>query len=204
MHKETLYAKTEQVLERIEKNSIFDNFYLAGGTALALQLGHRKSIDLDWFTKEFPKHEQIKQTFSELGPIVIHESPGTIDLVIQDVKISFLEYKYPLLESLVEFEKIKMASVIDIACMKISAISSRGSKKDFVDLFEVMKKYPLSNILQAFHDKFVDVSYQDTHILKSLVFFDDANEDPDPDFLNDTSWDEVKRGIETEVKTLLR
>lgn len=200
MYKETLYSKTEQVLEHIENNPIFKDFYLAGGTALALQLGHRKSIDLDWFTGEFPKHEQIKQAFAENAPIIIHESHGTIDMVIKDVKISFLEYKYPLLKPLVEFESIKMASILDIACMKISAVSSRGSKKDFVDLYFVMQTTPLSEIIEAFNQKFSQVSYQENHLLKSLVYFEDAEEDPDPDFLVDISWNEIKKAIENEVR----
>lgn len=203
MYKETLYAKTEQVLENIEENSILRKFYLAGGTALALQLGHRKSIDLDWFAEDYPKHEQIKQAFPNYAPIIMHESHGTIDMVINDVKISFLEYKYPLLEPLIKFEGIEMASIIDIACMKISAISSRGSKKDFVDLYCVMQTTPLSQILEYFHQKFEKVSYQENHILKSLVYFEDAEEDPEPEYLADIAWKGVKKGIENEVRKLI-
>ena len=203
MYKEALYAKTEQVLEKVETDTIFKDFYLAGGTALALQLGHRKSIDLDWFSEHFPKNDIIKQSFTQYQPKVIHESHGTVDLVIDDVKLSFLEYKYPLLEPLVPFEDIKMASVMDIACMKISAISSRGSKKDFVDLYHIMKEHTLTEILESFYKKFKDVDYQKLHLLKSLVYFEDAEVDPEPDYLTKTDWDDVKRNIVAAVQKVI-
>jgi hypothetical protein len=203
MYKESLYAKTEQILERVETNPIFKDFYLAGGTALALQLGHRKSIDLDWFSPEFPKNDLIKQSLADFVPLVIHETHGTVDMVINDVKLSFLEYKYPLLKELVSFEDIKMASVIDIACMKISAISSRGSKKDFVDLYAIMKEIPLEGVLNAFDEKYIGVQYQKLHILKSLVYFVDAEEDPDPDYLEEIDWAKVKKTITAEVKKII-
>lgn len=179
-------------------------FYLAGGTALALQLGHRRSIDLDFFSDVFPKRDLLIQGMEQYEPQITNEAPGTIDMLVSDVKVSFLEYNYPLLENLVDFDGIKLASIIDISCMKLSAISSRGSKKDFIDLYVILKKYTLEELFEKFEKKFVGVSYQKLIILKSLIYFDDADKEPDPDFTDELTWDEVKKNIESKVKEYLQ
>jgi hypothetical protein len=202
MHPQTLYPKTKQVLEKIEAIPL-DNFYLAGGTALALQIGHRKSIDLDYFTDNFPKRDILLQSLKPLSPKITQEAPGTLDLLIEGVKVSFLEYKYPLIKPLVRFQNTNMVSVIDIACMKLSAVSSRGSKKDFIDLFFILKDHSIQDVFASFRKKFEGVDYQETHILKSLVFFDVANPEPDPDYLIDINWDEIKDNLTAHVKTYL-
>ena len=180
------------------------DFYLAGGTALALQLGHRKSVDLDFFSGNFTKRDIILQQLHGLNPNITHEAPGTIDCLIDDVKVSFLEYNYPLLEDLGEFEYVKVASVSDIACMKLSATSSRGSKKDFVDLYIILQKFSLEDLFLQFEKKFIGVSYQKLVLLKSLTYFSDAENEPDPDYTKDLSWEEIKRFIEDKVKAYLQ
>jgi predicted nucleotidyltransferase component of viral defense system len=139
MHEATLYPKTKQILDQISSEPFLNHFYLAGGTALALQLGHRKSSDLDWFSPQFPKIQLLLQNLNKYKVTVTQTAPGTLDTLIDGVKVSFLEYTYPMIEKLVPFNGIQMASVSDIACMKITAISSRGSKKDFVDLYEILR-----------------------------------------------------------------
>lgn len=204
MFEESLYPKTKQVLAKISENPVLKYFYMAGGTALALQLGHRKSIDLDFFSESYPENDIIISNLKEMAPTVVQEVAGTIDFIIDDIKVSFLEYTYPLLEPLVDYEGIKLASILDIACMKVSAISSRGSKKDFIDLYKVFEKYPLSEVLTSFEEKFQGVTYQTLHILKSLVYFDDAQKDPDPDYLAEIKWGDVKRAISREVEKVLQ
>ena len=134
MHEETLYLETKNVLERIRAEGILKDFYLAGGTALALQLGHRKSIDLDFFSKNYPsKNEVLVREFEKYHPTISMEDEGTLSLFIDEVKVSFFKYKYKLLEKPAYYNGVKLASVLDIACMKLIAISQRGAKKDFVD-----------------------------------------------------------------------
>ncbi|MBN1970385.1 MAG: nucleotidyl transferase AbiEii/AbiGii toxin family protein [Candidatus Delongbacteria bacterium] len=181
-----------------------EGFYLAGGTALALQIGHRKSIDLDFFSDNFPKREIIIGALKKFNPKITNETQGTIDMLINDVKLSILEYKYPLLEPLLNFEGVNIASVTDIACMKLSAISSRGSKKDFIDLYMILKNHSLSELFLQFEEKYVGVSFQKLIILKSLIFFADAEDEPDPDFTNNIDWEVVKKTIEKKVKTYLQ
>jgi hypothetical protein len=203
MYPQTLYPKTKQVLEKLEKLEL-NNFYLAGGTALALQLGHRKSIDLDFFTDNFPKRDILLQKLHGLNPTITQEAQGTLDVLIEEVKVSFLEYKYPLVCPLVKYGKTELADITDIACMKLTAISSRGSKKDFIDLYFILKTRTLNEVIEVFRKKFEGVDYQETHILKSLVFFEDANRDPDPDYIESINWEEVKDTLEKTVENFIR
>jgi hypothetical protein len=203
MYPKTLYPKTKQVLDKLKELDLVKNWYLAGGTGLALQLGHRKSIDLDFFIDKFPKRDLLLSSLNKLSPKIIQEAPGTIDTTIDEVKVSFLEYKYPLLNKFADFEGVSVASVSDIACMKLSAISSRGSKKDFVDLYFILQKHSLDELFVSFEKKFKDVKYQKLHFLKSLVYFDDANKDPDPDMIEEVSWTDIKAQLTKHVQDTL-
>jgi len=203
MFEKAIDSKTRQVLRKIREAQVLENFYLAGGTALSLILGHRKSIDLDFFSSSFPKFEILMAKLKTLNPKVINQDKGTLDLYIDDVKVSFLEYKYPLVGDFLEFDQVKVASLEDIACMKLSAISSRGSKKDFIDLYFILQKFSLGELLALFEKKFKGVNYQMSHILKSLVYFEEAEKQPDPEFLVDVDWNEVKSFLEGKVKELI-
>ncbi len=196
MFEKAIDSKTRQVLRKVRETQVLDNFYLAGGTALSLILGHRKSIDLDFFSSSFPKFEILVAKLKTLNPKVINQDKGTLDLYIDGVKVSFLEYKYPLVGDFLEFDQVKVASLEDIACMKLSAISSRGSKKDFIDLYFILQKFSLGKLLALFEKKFKGVNYQMSHILKSLVYFEEAEKQPDPEFLVDVDWNEVRKTLE--------
>jgi predicted nucleotidyltransferase component of viral defense system len=202
MHEEALYLNTKQLLRRIRVESFLDNFYLAGGTALALQLGHRKSVDLDFFSPIFPRQEQLLQELSGYNPQIAQQAKGTLDTYISGVKVGFFEYKYPLLEPLVKYETVQLAQVLDIACMKLSAITSRGAKKDFVDLYVILQKHKLSELIEAFEKKYKGLRYNKLHLLKSLVYFEDADKDPEPDYLVKLRWTEIKKYLKTQAKTL--
>jgi predicted nucleotidyltransferase len=204
MFEESLYPKTKQVLAKLSKTVLMKDFYLAGGTALALQIGHRKSIDLDFFTSSnsFPSFDSLLNKLKEFNPDTIAQSEGTLDVIIDSVKVSFLVYDYPLVLPLVDYpdkNNIRLASTLDIACMKLSAISSRGSKKDFVDLYFLLQTYTLKEIFTAFVSKFEGIKYSELHFLRSLNYFEDAEKDPDPDFLKDVKWSSVKSFIQKEV-----
>ncbi len=203
MFDQTLYPKTKQVLELISKYNFLNEFYLAGGTALALQIGHRKSIDLDFFAPEVFDQVRILDELKELQPKVIQQSEGTLDLIINEVKVSFLKYSYPLLNGFVIHSKTKLASIEDISCMKLSAVSSRGAKKDFVDLYYILKKLSLEKLIQLFKEKYRGIDYSLMHLLKSLIYFSDAESEPNPDFLIETNWNEVKDYLSKEVDAFI-
>jgi len=200
MHPETIDEQTMRVFEKIKKLDILKAFYLAGGTALAIEFGHRKSIDLDFFSKENFSSAELKKLLPEIGKVVvIGEEDGTLHCTIDGVKVSFLRYEYALLFPLVAFEGVLMADERDIAAMKIDAISSRGSKKDFFDLHILLKKYQLRELVGFFQKKFNNIQYNMLHILKSLTFFADAEDEPMPMLLVDEKWEDVKKVIVEKV-----
>lgn len=202
MFTQTLHSKAKSVLKKLNQIKDIEELYLAGGTALALQLGHRVSVDLDFFSQDILNTQALKATLSQAGLkyTISNESPGTLDLIMENVKTSFLEYRYPVLHEFSNYENIKIASVLDIACMKITAISSRGSKKDFYDLWIILQHCSLIEIIEALKQKYEGVNYSMSHIFKSLLYFDDAELDPEPVLLVDTNWEKVKRDITKKVE----
>lgn len=201
MFEETLHTKTKSILKNIGSFASEKNLYLAGGTALALQLGHRLSVDLDFFSQEDLDTKKLKKDLSESGfkYKINNETTGTLELVMDDVKISFMEYRYPLLKDFEIFEKNKLASVLDIAAMKVTAISSRGSKKDFVDIWMILQKYEPVEIFDAVRKKYQNANYSTAHLLKSLTYFKDAESDPDPRLVVETNWEEIKKDITEKI-----
>ena len=204
MHEETIAPETRRVLEKISGQDCINNFYLAGGTALALHLGHRESIDLDFFSSENFSLETLKKKISESGEYYLtNEEDGTLDGVLDGVKLTFLRYEYQLLFPLIDFNGIQLADERDIACMKIDAISSRGSKKDFIDIYFLLEKYSIEKLLDFFRKKYSHIEYNTLHILKSLSYFADAEDDPMPKMLKAIDWGMVKKKISGETKRLV-
>lgn len=196
MHRETIDRRTRGVLEKIKGLDILDGFYLAGGTALAILFGHRISVDLDFFSGTDFDSVDIRKTLAGVGDVVVvGEEDGTLHCTVDGVKVSFLRYPYGLLFPPARFDGIRIADERDIAAMKIDAVSSRGSRKDFIDLYFLLKKYPLAELLRFFVEKFSDIGFNTLHILKSLTYFDDAEKEPAPMMLVDVRWDEVKKTI---------
>ena len=203
MHIRTIDPQTKRVLDKIASAGISTQFYLAGGTALAIQLGHRKSIDLDFFSCDDFSIEKLKKELSPLGEfVVIDQDQGTLNASLDGVKVSFLRYDYIQLYPYIVFENINLADERDIAAMKIDAASSRGSKKDFIDLYFLLQKYSLAELIGFFEKKFTNIKYNKLHIFKSLVFFEDAEDEPMPIMLTDVSWQKVKEKISQETLKL--
>ncbi len=156
-------------------------FYLAGGTALALQIGHRDSIDFDFFCeKDFDPQvllKKIKDIFSAHKVTRIQEERNTLTILVNGkVKISFFTYNYPLLQNKVEEKYIDLASIRDIALMKMSAVLSRASYKDYIDLYFILQDYDLAGLINDIPDKFNDLDAN--MVLKSLVYFNDVETEP--------------------------
>lgn len=202
MHTETLAPKTKALFETLsENNKDLDRFYLSGGTALALHLGHRESEDLGFFTKTEFEPEQLKQQLSKISKLEdITLDKGTLNCYLNDVKLQFLYYPYSLLEEPTDFKNVKISSVSDIACTKLITISSRGSKKDFIDLFFILQTYSLQDLFDLLLQKYPKTDYNHLHILKSLVYFDDADIQPEPKMHKQVSWNQVKNFISLTVK----
>ena len=204
MHTEILEEGTKRVLDKIRGTDLLADFYMVGGTALALHYGHRKSIDLDFFSPKDFSLPHLKKSVSELGNYTLeNEEPGTLDGILDEVKLTFLRYEYPLLFPLISFDNIRLADPRDIACMKLDAISSRGSRKDFIDLFMLLEYFTLPELFELFKKKYSGIEYNKLHIIKSLSYFDDAEEEPMPIMLRNISWDEIKDKIIEEARALV-
>ena len=203
-HREVITEPVEQTLAALLQHSVLAEFYLAGGTGLALHLGHRRSIDLDFFSSEPLDQEALLHKMQKLeGFSLVAKGEQALHCSIGETKVSFLGYPYPVLFPFGMFLGTKIADSRDIACMKISAIASRGSSRDFVDLYTVGKEHGLPELLELFKRKFAQANYSAVHVLKSLTYFDDAEKDPMPDMLVALSWDEVKEFFTKEVPRLL-
>lgn len=184
-----------------------DDFYLAGGTALALQIGHRDSIDFDFFSPESFSTEElfrkVDQVFKSHRVIKTQEAKDTLSVVIDDgIKMSFFAFPYKLIEPLLDKNNFKMSTIADIGAMKLSAITSRSVLKDYVDLYFILHKIGLNELLQMTETKFPTLDAN--LILKSLVYFDDIQEEP---ILfkhgDDVSFASVKKYLSEEVKKYL-
>ena len=136
-----LPEKTTKLLDLIQKakSEFLNRFYLTGGTALSLLLGHRESEDLDWFNQSDFDPVSLQPKLEAIGSLT--------NAYINGVKVQFLGYPYPLLEPLISWQNIKISSLTDIACTKLQTIGMRGSKKDFIDLFFLLKQFSLEGLL---------------------------------------------------------
>ena len=180
-------------------------FYLAGGSAAALHLGHRVSVDLDFFAEEGYEVEPLVQQLQILGRLTVQQqSPGTMVGRLEAVRISFFVYPYPLLEEPILVDGVRLASLLDVALMKIVAIGQRGRMRDFVDLYFICRGgWSLDELLRRISQKYATVSYPSYHLLRALTYFDDAEGDEPPKMLVDFDWAEVKQFFGEEVQRLM-
>lgn len=203
MYQNVLLPATAEVIKKIYGVSFLQQFYLSGGTALALHLGHRQSEDLDFFTPDTFDPQHLQSEVQKIGQLDSAEiAEGTLNAFLDTVKFQFLHYPYPLLEPTTAWEGLALSSVIDIACTKIITISMRGSKKDFVDLYFLLKHYSLQELFEKVGQKYQGVNYNQTHLAKSLIYFEDADAQPMPRMLQHIEWEEVKTVITQSVKKM--
>jgi len=208
MYLETLARDTKKLLDKIKDQNWLKEFYLAGGTALALYLGHRQSIDLDWFTPKSFNTKILLKKLQKIGRFeLINEEENTLEGYLDGVKLSFMTYPYGLLDKKEKlFGQVFLASKLDIALMKLSAIAGRNAKKDFIDLYYYLQieQTNLSNLFQQTSKKFKGIDYDIIHVCKSLIYFKEAEEQPDPKMLIKITWPKVKAFWQAEVKKILQ
>ena len=205
IYPQTLPPKTAHLFQVLRQGKLefLSSFYLSGGTALSLQLGHRESEDLDFFTKHPFQLDLIERQLLPHGTLSETElAQGTLNTYLNGVKLQFLLYPYRLIEPLTTWEGINLSSVIDIACTKLQTIGMRGSKKDFIDLYFLLQQFSLETLLVQTKKKYVESDYSESHILKSLVYFDDAETQPMPRMHHDVSWDKIKETLIFAVKSI--
>jgi hypothetical protein len=207
MFKEVLSKDAKKSLAILGKSGLLKSAYLAGGTALALQIGHRFSLDFDFFTPQELNENILVQRIKKIIPDFKLERMewGTILGNIKKTRFSLFFYNYPLLFNTRDFEGIKIADIRDIAAMKIAAIADRGTKRDFVDLYFLIEKeniLSLEKALELYDKKFKLLKQNKMHILKSLCYFEDAEKGKMPKMIKDVSWKEVKKKFKNWVLSI--
>ena len=209
-HYETLPSQTKKALDFLsgEKWMKKSKWYLAGGTALALQVGHRKSFDLDFFTEEknFNEKRLISNFADNKDWKTEVEEKNTIYGQLLKSKISFIAYPFfvPKQEPLWH-DSVRVLNKIDIAVMKITAISQRGMKRDFFDLYWCAKNLePLEETIKKLPAQYPSVAHNYHHILKAMVYFEDAESDPEPEIFFKASWQEVKGFFKKEIPIITK
>ena len=199
---QTVESNTLELLRSLMQKEYLNSFVLVGGTALALQLGNRKSIDLDLFSNtDFSSNELLISLLDDYQIVVTNQLPKTLISTINDVEVDFIKFHYPFIRPIVIIENIRMASLEDIAAMKLDAITGRGSKKDFYDLFFLLKQYSIDELFSFYTEKY---PHQTTfHVARSLTYFEDAEMQPNPVVFDKTiTWEVVKQTIISSIQSL--
>jgi predicted nucleotidyltransferase component of viral defense system len=205
LHVETVEPSTLELLVTLQRLDSLKDSRLVGGTALSLQYGHRVSVDLDLFV-----HDNAADFLTIIREIkskgfrmeIRKQSPNILISMIEDIKVDLVNYPYPWIDKEIKERNIVMATDKDIAAMKISAITNRGTKKDFIDLYYLLKNHTLEQILSFYTTKYSDGSI--FMALKSLTYFDDAESDISPRVLDtDYNWKQIKTTITNQVKQLV-
>ena len=195
---QTVPSATLELLKKIMNNPVFNTLRLVGGTGLALHIGHRISNDLDLFGSLTADKITIDAELNKMGRVVkLRETENIHIFIINDVKVDLVNYSYPWIEKAQKTDGIVLAGFQDIAAMKLAAINGRGTKKDFIDLFFLLKEYSLEQMLGFYSQKYHDGSI--FMVLRSLVYFDDADPEPMPEMLLNVNWDDVKKTINEQV-----
>jgi predicted nucleotidyltransferase component of viral defense system len=199
---DTLEKKTLELLKKLQTVEVLRNTRLVGGTALALQIGHRISVDLDIFgdIPSFSTNQLIEElTSNNIKSRLDYASKNINQFTINNVKVDIVNYPYAWLEPVREEEGIKLADLKDITAMKLEAVTNRGSRRDFVDIYFLLKHFKLDQQIKLYMQKYPDGS--SFNVLRSLTYFDDAETSPMPKMLIDVDWEQIKLSIKSAVVT---
>jgi hypothetical protein len=204
VHPKVLSPEAWKVVRALAGRKLLDGWILAGGTGLALQFGHRYSEDLDLFRHQGFEAETMLHELSAVGEVAVHDrSSGTLHISLDGLRVSFLQAQAPLLFPATGYRGLALADPRDIAVMKIVAIGGRGSRKDFVDLYFYLRQAGgIEPVFELLRRRFADLDYNEYHLLKSLVYFEDAEAEPMPRMIRRVSWDEVKQALIREARRL--
>ena len=204
-HWETISPTMREIMMVFGKNQIAEHFYLAGGTALALQIGHRRSIDLDFFSPDLDiptVAEALRTSLEKYSPVLADSAWGNLVFVAEQVRVGFYGYGYPLIEPLAQTEGVSLASLTDIGLMKLDALLARASRKDFHDLYAICQRVPLRNLLDVSQIKFAHVRDFEAQVVRHLVYFERAEQEAPIPLIEEVSWKHVKGFFQNRAKEL--
>ena len=205
LHWNALSPDMRVVMNGFGKSDIGSHFYLAGGTALALQLGHRTSVDLDFFSPDLDiptARETLQDSLHEFSPELADSSWGNLVFVARNVRVGFYGYGYPLIEPLSKADDVSLASVTDIGLMKLDTLLSRASRKDFHDLYAICQRTSLRDLLDAVPRKYWHARDFEAQVVKHLVYFERAEQEAPVPLLEEVSWEDVKTYFRAQASTI--
>lgn len=203
LREETVDGIVLEILNELMLYQELKEFYLVGGTALALKLGHRKSIDIDLFTNQtFDSkfiHEFLRNTYKQEYSNTAIFNNACMG-VIKNVKIDMIRHNYPLIKPIIGENTIRIAALEDIAAMKVNAVYGSGSRmKDFIDLYYLLEKFSLEQILDFYCNKYSSDSL--SFAIRSLIYFEDADQDEWPEVTdNSLNWSTIKKKLQFQIK----
>lgn len=202
----TITPEMHVVMQGFAKSALSKEFYLAGGTALALHLGHRFSIDLDFFSAtqgDIPALiEPLRGALKDFSPILADSAWGNLVFLANNVRVGFYGYGYELLEPLAQAESISLASVSDIALMKLDALLSRASRKDFHDIYAICQRIPLKELLALGSRKYPSVRDFEAQVTRHLLMFDRAEQETPVPLIDQVAWETVKDWFQAQAKII--
>lgn len=201
LHTQTIDGSTLELLKSLQQKEYLNDFFLVGGTALALYYGHRKSIDIDLFTNHAFDASWLVEQIQQDYPIQLHfTSTNTLKGSINNVKVDLIAHRYHYLEEPLVIDDLKILAEIDLIAMKLNAISVSGQRsKDFIDIFFALERHSIAEMINAYQMKYGQQG--DMHVLKSLVFFDEVDLSDWPILIKapGLKWNKVKAKIEKKV-----
>jgi hypothetical protein len=207
-HWDTVTPQLRETLRLVSQQAFADRFYLAGGTALALQIGHRPSCDLDFFSEhdellDASRHAIVAALEQQAAVEVREDVIGNLLLKVNQLSVGFFSYGYPLLEAVTAPSLPRLASLPDIGLMKMDALMMRGARKDFIDLYCLAQTMPLDQLLALRPRKYPRASNFEIMLLESLTNFDNAARDVMPRLLEPLDWNQIKASFEAEARRLM-
>ena len=204
LYTQTVAEPTLDLLKRLLAVPELDNFALVGGTNLSLRFGHRISVDLDLFTPEPFNLSEIQQAINKRFSQVreLNARKQTLLYTIERVKIDILLHEYPYLQPIDVIDGLRLASLPDVVAMKLGAVAGRGAKKDFWDVNELLKHYSVADLVGFYTQKYPNSDAG--QILRSLVYFEDAESQENPYDLKGLTWPQVKNRITEHIKEYVR
>jgi hypothetical protein len=196
LHWETISPEMRQVMVGFGQSELGPRFYLAGGTALALQLGHRKSFDLDFFSpsEDIPSiRDPLMKALKSFDPLLADAAWGNLVFLARGVRIGFYGYGYRMVGAMVEAEGVRLASIEDIGLMKLDALLARASRKDFHDLYVICQRIPLRHLLDVAPQKYPHIRDFEAQVVRRLAYFEWAEQEEPVPLLQAAPWETVKR-----------
>jgi len=197
---QTIYPDTLELLKALMRLPVLSEMRLVGGTSLALQYGHRRSVDLDFFGKTIGDADELTEALQEsVGELTLLSASKTIRVYnICNVKVDIVNYPYPWIDEPINEDGLILASPKDIAAMKVNAVIGRGTKKDFIDIYYLLQHFSFEDLMSFYLKKYPDGS--EYRALLSMAYFEDADPHPMPYMFETVSWEEMKHCICMEVE----